>query len=269
MELADILDGAIELLKRNFGPVALIVLAFVAPVQVLSAYASRHFLRQASSMWVDIFSGRQPAQPDPNVFGSSTFVTLIAAIVIAVIVVPLVAGAISHLVAESYLGREASAGTAIRAAGRLWWSLLIASVLIHLLEGIAVFGLVVGAVFVMGFFVVTAPAIVVERLGPGKGMRRSANLMRPRYWPNLGIAVLAGIIAYFLGGILAFFGQVFAFLPSGINWVFVAVFGVLSQLVQISIIAIAATLLYFDARIRIEGFDLEMMARELERGTAG
>ena len=43
---------------------------------------------------------------------------------------------------------------------------------------------------------------------------------------------------------------------------------VLTALVTTPIVAIVATLLYFDARIRNEGFDLQVMALYLEGGAA-
>jgi hypothetical protein len=43
---------------------------------------------------------------------------------------------------------------------------------------------------------------------------------------------------------------------------------VLSSLVSAPIIAIVSTLLYFDGRIRHEGFDLQVMARDLDRQSA-
>ena len=46
-------------------------------------------------------------------------------------------------------------------------------------------------------------------------------------------------------------------------WLGVALSGVLSQLVSLPIVTVAATLLYFDARIRHEGFDLQIMASDL------
>ena len=46
-------------------------------------------------------------------------------------------------------------------------------------------------------------------------------------------------------------------------WLFVGLGAVLSSLVSAPIIAIVSTLLYFDGRIRNEGFDLQVMARDL------
>jgi len=48
------------------------------------------------------------------------------------------------------------------------------------------------------------------------------------------------------------------------GWLIVAGTSLLQQLVTISLVTIVATLVYLDARIRQEGFDLQVMASRLE-----
>ena len=50
------------------------------------------------------------------------------------------------------------------------------------------------------------------------------------------------------------------------GWILLAIGSVLTALVTTPIVAIIATLLYFDARIRNEGFDLQIMATHLSGG---
>jgi sterol desaturase/sphingolipid hydroxylase (fatty acid hydroxylase superfamily) len=105
---------------------------------------------------------------------------------------------------------------------------------------------------------------VVEELGPIRGIRRSWSLMRRRFWPVLGIALLAGLISNVLGqvlGVVPTFAGVIVGLEWG--WILVAVGAILTALVTTPIVAIVATLQYFDARIRFEGFDLQVIAAEL------
>jgi hypothetical protein len=113
-----------------------------------------------------------------------------------------------------------------------------------------------------------APAIVVETLGPIQGMRRSARLIKPRLFPVLGIALLSGLIASFVGSALGFVPQLAAFLV-GLRWgwLLLAVGGIVTSIVTTPFVAIVATLVYFDGRIRHEGLDLAIMASEVaQRG---
>src|ERR687888_282568 len=126
----------------------------------------------------------------------------------------------------------------------------------------------VGALVPMTFFLVTTPAVVVEELGPIRAMARSANLLRPRFWPVMGIAVVSGLMASVLANILS---TPFTFLALAIGyhwgWILVAVGTILPALLTTPFVSVVATLVYFDARIRNEGFDLQMIAADLARGS--
>ena len=50
------------------------------------------------------------------------------------------------------------------------------------------------------------------------------------------------------------------------GWILAAIGEILPALVTMPLVAIVATLVYFDLRIRTEGFDLQMIAAELARG---
>jgi hypothetical protein len=122
---------------------------------------------------------------------------------------------------------------------------------------------------VMALSVAVSPAIVVEHLGPMAGIRRSWSLLRRRLWPTLGIALLAGLIATVLGQVLGFVPSTLGLLV-GLEWgwLLVALGAILTAVVTQPIVAIVATLQYFDARIRFEGFDLQVIAAELDPARA-
>jgi sterol desaturase/sphingolipid hydroxylase (fatty acid hydroxylase superfamily) len=122
------------------------------------------------------------------------------------------------------------------------------------------------AIALVPLFIAVAPAIVVEELGPIRGMRRSWRLMRPRFWPVLGIALLSGLIANILGSILGTpFSLVAVAIGYDVGWPLLALGAILPALVTTPFIAIVATLIYFDGRIRHEGFDLQVVAADLAR----
>lgn len=288
MSLGDILDGAFKLLKASARPIVLVTLAFVAPVQLLAAYGQRRVLDVFTVFMdptaLDAMTGDEFAA-DPLLSGLAGIMSLV--------VLPFVAGAVSRIVADTYLGDGGRAAPALRAAGRRWWSLLVSWFLVHIAEfGVAIVGSVlfvvglatdapalmviggpvvllgiVAALFIMPLFIATAPAIVIDDVGAVAGMRRSAALLRPRYWPNLGIGLLAGLIATFVSSALGFVPMVLSFFLGSSGWILLGVGGVVSNLVALPVVAIVATLQYFDGRIRHEGFDLQLMATGLERAS--
>lgn len=267
MSVSDILDGAFKLLKANVKTVLVIVAVITFPLQFLSSFLLRQTFTPGLLTIVTDPSLAETAA-EQQLSGGSIVVQAVTA-VFGLLATPFIAGAVSRVVAASYLGRTVSAGPALAAAGRRFGALLGAFVLVHLLEGVGFLLCVLPALLVMAACTMVAPAIVVEELGPVEGIRRSWRLARPRLWPVLGISLLAGLIANMLGSILAFVPQLIGLLFGGTwAWVLIAVSGVLTGLVSAPIVSIVATLLYFDARIRHEGFDLLVMAADVGRSAS-
>lgn len=286
MSLSDLLDGAFKLLRADAGTILLITLALFGPLQLLAAWAQRDTL--------DIFG--MLMDPDPaEMVAQEGFGDPLAGALAGLaqfLVLPFVTGAVARVVGGSYLGETISVGPALRAALGRWWSLLSAWVLVHLVEfAVAIVGFVIvavgaatgsgavvaigvillllgllGALFVMPLFVAVAPAIVMEDIGAVRAMRRSARLMRRRYWPYLGTALLTGLLASVVTYAMTAIPMILAFAIGSGAWLLLALGSVLANLVALPFVAIVATLMYFDGRIRTEAFDLTVVADELARG---
>ncbi len=287
MTVSDILDGAFRLLKANARVLLPIVAVFVVPLQVIGAWAQRDLLGG---------DGLLDALSDPSLAAvGSSFQGGEGAVVaglLNLLVLPFLAGAVSQVVASSYLGHELGVGDALRATFRRAGALFVGWIVVHLLEvaplfvlGTLLFGLVtagapgtgIGILVLLGFLVAlpwlvavmalsvaVAPAIVVEHLGPVAATRRSWSLVRRRFWPVLGVALLAGLVANLLGQVLGFIPSLGGLLVGAESgWALLAVGSILTAMITQPIVAIVATLQYFDARIRFEGFDLEVIAAEL------
>jgi hypothetical protein len=268
MSFADLLDGAFRLLKANLATIVLISAVVFVPLELFSAFLTR-----------DLFGGRgildalnDPSLVDPTTTASPSGTQLVGfgiTSLIGLVVTPLVGGAVTKVVAASYLGDTLAAGEAIRTTLRRVLALLGATICVHLIELVGLVFCILPALAAMAFFVCTTPALIIEGLGPIRAMSRSVELVRPRFWPVLGMAVVSGLMASVLASILSWPFTIVAELI-GLHWGFilVAVGSILPALVASPFVSIVATLLYFDGRIRHEGFDLQMLARGLGRGTA-
>ena len=111
----------------------------------------------------------------------------------------------------------------------------------------------------MPLFVAVAPVIGVEGGGAMAAVRRSVRLVRPRYFPVMGIALLMGLVATLLSTALSALPQVIA-AWDGDWWPVLAVGNIAAEIVVMPFVAAATVLLYFDLRVRTEGLDLEMAA---------
>jgi len=261
MTLSDILDGAFKLLKANWRTVLLITAAFVVPLHLIAAFVQRN-LYGGRSLFDAV---NNPALQSTSGDNARFLVAGVVALV-SLLVTPFVAGAISKVVAASYLGGEETVGSALRATGRRAWALFGAWILVHILEVIGGVLCILPGLIAMATFVAVAPAIVIEELGPIRGMRRSARLIWPRLFPVMGVALLSGVLASAVGNALGTVPS-FAALAIGLKyaWPLLAAGSILSALITTPFVAIVATLIYFDGRIRQEGFDLQVMADALAR----
>lgn len=294
MGLGDILDGAFKLLRANARSVVLVTAAFAVPLNLVTSYLTRGVL--GGLTLGDAVDDPTAAQTALETSSAEQAVGSVISVITTAVILPLVAGAICRIVAASYLGRSERPGEALRVLRRRGVALVVGWLVVHVVElgpalviGAAVVllavltdGGVAAALVVVGGFLVAlgwvvfatprmvavSPAIVEEGLGPFAGVGRSWRLTRGRFWGYLGVVVVSGLLASVLDSVLngpaQILGAVVGLEQGG--WVITAVGAMLAQMVTTPFIAIVATLAYFDARIRREGLDLEVMAEELERG---
>ena len=255
LTVADVLDGAFAVLKRQPAKVIAITIWFVVPVNVLFAWLQRDQLENANIFAA--FSTTDSSSSSSNIEAGFAGSQIIDSLLLV-----FVAAAMARLIAAWYAGSDCTAGEALAAAGKCWWALLISWLLIHVLEALALVGLVVGIVVPMTFFAVTAPALVLEGLGPIAAMRRSAALTRRRWWPVLGTLLLVAVVEITIANALTILPiQVALWLGGSFAWLLVAVVLTAQTLVTVPFVAAAATLVYLDLRVRHEGLDIDLALR--------
>jgi hypothetical protein len=127
--------------------------------------------------------------------------------------------------------------------------------------------IVVGLFFYVRLLLATQ-AIVLEGQGPFAGLRRSWRLVGQAFWRSLGIFVLVYAFMYIVSLVIqlplivlgAFFGMLFNNSVLYQSLTSLVTYGVLILVLPLQFIVF--TLLYYDLRIRKEGYDLELMAQQ-------
>ncbi|MCD2187559.1 hypothetical protein [Actinomycetospora soli] len=136
--------------------------------------------------------------------------------------------------------------------------------------GLAALGLLVGgvaAVVVSVLLSLAAPAYVLEGIGVTAALSRSRALVTGRFWPVLGILLLATIIVSIVAGLVGVpFGLVatgvasatgtspYSLLPLLVSSIGTVIGAALTSPFQAGVTG----LLYIDQRMRREGFDIEL-----------
>ncbi len=166
-------------------------------------------------------------------------------------------GATTHIVSDSYLGEELSVGAAFARVLPMIGPLTVLSVLSSIAIGLGmIFFLVPGIIIGCGLAVATT-ALVLERLDAVAAMKRSWALTDGFRWKIFG-ALVVGFVLLLIPG-MAF--AALTFIP-GIGTL-LEVVAALVSLVVTPFLYVLFTILYYDLRVRKEGFDLEMLTKHV------
>jgi hypothetical protein len=113
---------------------------------------------------------------------------------------------------------------------------------------------------------VAVPVLLIEGTRGFGALGRSFNLVRRRWWPTAGILLLANLLATAVAagiGLLAlpllFAGRDNEFVYDLAN----GTFGAVASVLTIPFVAAVVAVVYFDLRVRKEGFDLQLMAQRI------
>jgi hypothetical protein len=94
-----------------------------------------------------------------------------------------------------------------------------------------------------------AQAAVVDGLAPPQALRRSAELVKDRWWRTFGYLIVAALVFGIVVGLPA---AVIGVGLSEVSGALYVAFTILAQAVTLSLTAIFGTLLFFDLRARRE-----------------
>src|SRR4051812_27006730 len=159
-----------------------------------------------------------------------------------------------QLASDIYLGRDTDAFISLQRTGLRIVTAFVASILQGLL---IVFGLILfllPAVYWSALYFAVLPAIVIEGRGVFRAFSRSSELSREL---KLHILSALGIVVAIRVAVGLGVGVSVVLIP---NFMVQHVVAALASIVVNPLAGIVDALLYYDARIRREGFDIEMMA---------
>lgn len=271
MSVGGIVDNAFRLYKRNFTRFIAIVAVVQVPMSLLMILAQS--LMAAGQQTPAQGSGAQAAM---FIGGGAT---MILAVLFAIVAGNLSKAALVRSVSQSYLGGDVTVGEAYRYVLPKLLTIILASFLVALVAGVGfVFCIVPGVIFML-WFALAIQVIVIEGQGVTASMARSKELVKG----NMGKVFLVGLILFLIGllaggiatGISTVLRVAFGlplFGPEAQSPVSLAIghlFDLVANLLAAPIGAAAMILLYYDLRIRKEGFDLEMLARQFGGQGAG
>lgn len=166
------------------------------------------------------------------------------------------------LVSEAYLGREADVRAALGTVFSRLGSLFGAGLMAGIIVGFGLLLLIVPGIIFLAWTFAMPAVVVLENLDASESFSRSRELARGSVGHVLGTLLLTYLLFFVLLIALAATAGMVIGMAGGTSVVSRVIGDVLAALI-FPMVAVVTTLLYYDLRIRKEGFDLEVMAREL------
>lgn len=259
LTLMDILDESFRLYRANFPLLAGIAIALAIPSIAISLVGGG--ATSIAGIYANALSG---SAASPNTTFGNPYITLLD-YPVQLVLAPFQTGT---LLAASYaivLGLPAGFGQAFGTVWRRYWALAILTIFYGLVS-VTLICLPVG-IWLLVRLALAIPALFTERAPFSSAVERSWQLTARAFWRTFGVVVLTLLLGYALqtalAGVFVAAAGIFPGIPLEARLLLIiSVASLMTQLVE-PLLALAITLIYFDARVRKEGFDLEMTAYQL------
>ena len=182
----------------------------------------------------------------------------------ASLALPIATGAGTYAISERYLGNEVTIGQALNRAVKSLWTLSVAQFAVVLWVFIGFVLLIVPGILWSLSYALVVPVVLVEGRKAAPSLRRSCELVKDNRWKVFAVLLIVSALQWLLGFGVGSLSRLFLTLESGsgslMRWTLENVTTIFLTPLGI----IADILLYYDFRIRKEGFDLEMLSRAFE-----
>ncbi len=240
----EIVDAAAHLLTRNYLTLITVAAVVQLPVAALQIFLGPGHLQQGSANF--------------NA-GLAFLVNIIMGLALTV-----ADGAIILVISDVCLGGTANAGSALRRTWPRVGTLIAAGIMRGIVTGLATLLLILPGIYV-GVRLATLPAVVMCE-------DEDSSISYGRAW-ELGQGEVGRILLPMLVAWVIYFGAVFGLAfcsallgkavpvlqTSGVTMVML----LLAPILVHPLVAVTSALVYYDLRVRKEGYDLELMAKDI------
>jgi glycerophosphoryl diester phosphodiesterase family protein len=263
LRVGEVLDVAIKIYRHHFATLVRVVLVIVVPTQVLSAIVRISTIQDPRLAGQSSFSGTGGTlHQDTGIYLAGGAIILVLGLISG----PLTNGAGMKAVADGYLGGHSDWRDSLRFAFKRLLPLMWLAVLTGVLLTLATICLIVPGVYFFFAWSVAVPVLMVENQRGFGALSRSAKLVKGRWWPTAGALVLSYVFISIVGAVVG--GLLTAVALSGNTSVatasiVVAIASIVSTTLTKPFQVAVTAVIYFDLRVRKEGFDLQLLAEAL------
>ena len=264
LSVGELLDAAFAAVRRNFGTLVLCTLVITVPVAIVNSLITASTTDNA----FDFATRTTITEHDLGPYAAGTLATAL----LSLLAQTLTTAACLRTLGGDVVSSPASAGQSLRYAASRLGPLLVVGLLYALSLIAGVFMCFVGAIWLGVLFCLATPAVLFEEARGTGAMRRSRQLIEGYWWRTFGalivgyliVAVLQGILGALVGGVLLANSD-----STLANAVAITAVNIIGLAVALPFAAALLTYIYFDLRVRKEGFDLQLLAQRIDAPPTG
>jgi hypothetical protein len=262
LSVGETLDAGFRLFRERFGTLLVCVLVPMVPLTILSTIL-------IASVSPDVFDPNAPAltEDEANDFLAAVLILVLLYGIAATLAI----AACFKVISSAYLGEHETAASSLRHGLKRAVPLILTYIVIGIptgLLGIFWIFIIPGllSIWLTVKWSMAYPAVIAEQAGPFKAMGRSWTLTRKNWWRTFGTLFVLFLIAFVIYLAIGFgLTSAVAAVADTIGSFAYATVNTLLSLIALAIVfplvAAIVTVLYYDLRVRSEGFDLELLAK--------
>ncbi len=262
LSLGEILDVSIKICLTHWRTLLKAVLVVVVPVQVVSTIVNADYTAESFD-----FGTSSTQTPEESLEQFNQYLGGLAIAGVLQLLAVLLAFAVCfRAIAQAYLGAQTDWRSSLSHAFGLVPSLLLLMLLYGLGLLLGFMLLILPGIWLSVAWAFALPALLVEGLRGRKALGRSFGLVKGRWWRTFAVIVIGLILATIVSTLVQAVFVVGIFVGED-NDVLVLVLSAIAGIVGLAVTtpfqAALLTVVYFDLRVRKEGFDLELLAQEI------
>jgi len=264
-EVGEILDAGIKVYLRNARLLMGLAATVVIPLQVISGIVLLSIVTKSDQL-PGAFNAASSSTSSTTADNGAALGAEVVLALAGVIASALVTAACVKAVSDLYLGQTTGYGRSLRFAARRMPGYLAMEVLYLLGLAAGFLLLIVPGIWLYGAWSVSAPALLIEGLSPFSALDRSRQLVKGRWFPTAGVllatVVIVGLVSAALDALVG--GGFVSGQPSVLAAVaLLTLAGTIASIIATPFTATVWTILYYDLRLRREGYDADLLAEQL------
>jgi hypothetical protein len=268
LSTAEVIDVAFRLYRRHFPHLLAIAALVYVPLGILEALLLTTLFTNIGQLeGVVTHGGSPPPLSLPQVAGLAAGGSALGLLWLLSYV--LVYAALAVAISRQYLGEQMSVGEAYRQVMPALLPLILTGLAVSLIVGVGIVFCILPGLYLAVLYAFTWPAVVLERRGVIEALRRSQELVSGHWGRVFGTMLLLSLIVFVIqAAVQVPLGLLITVLlgQSSVGQALAQLLSTLTSMVLLPLTMTGLIVLYYDLRVRKEGFDLQLLADQLAEG---